>query len=54
MGVISRVGAGEFPVVFPAYPWLLDIDEVEVIPEMQVGVLSGGQGVHVPHSLGRS
>jgi hypothetical protein len=31
MGVVSRVGAGEFPVVFAAYPWLLDTDKVKVV-----------------------
>ena len=31
MGVVSRVGVGEFPVILSTYLWLLDTDKIKVI-----------------------
>ena len=36
MCIVSRVRAGKFPVVIPAYPWLLDADKVEIVLKGQL------------------
>ena len=36
MVIVARVGAGELPVVFPAYPWLLDANQVKIVLKGQL------------------
>ena len=48
MGVVSRVGAGEFPVILSTYPWLLDIDKVKVILKCKLECYQVGR-VYICH-----